>query len=109
MLTWGFSLQALNSYCDDLASGRIVRDAHLTFYVRSATSNDPLVAAREAQGLQTEGIGVGNLERIDAVLPARGSLAPLLHAFGLLSGDALHQLADEDIPGAIHHTLALII
>jgi hypothetical protein len=31
------------------------------------------------------------LRRVEAVLPARGSLAPLLHAFGLLSDADLHR------------------
>ena len=43
-----------------------------------------------AQHAVGNGVGAA-LRRVEAVLPARGSLAPLLHAFGLLSDAELRQ------------------
>ncbi len=76
--------QALNAYCDDLASGRLPPEARLSFFVR-----DTAAAAQSD----------GGLRRIEATLPARGSLAPLLHAFGLLSDTELQQEEQQGRPG----------
>jgi len=73
----------------------------LTFYVRGAAPGDPAAAARRDVSRRNDERGEGSLERIDAPLPARGSLAPLLHAFGLLSGDDLQQLTTEETSGAL--------
>lgn len=97
-------LQVLNVYCDDLASGRAVRDAHVTFLVKQPASQPVTETPLGTGASQTKdklGSKAGTpepLRRIDATLPARGSLAPLLHAFGLLSSD---ELAAQETSGSM--------
>lgn len=68
-------LQALNGYADQLSKGRRPQPARLEFYVRGSG---------------------GVLSPVTAELPARGSLAPLLLAFGLISIDEAHRDASND-------------
>jgi len=78
---FGFSsVQALNAYCDDVASGRRPAAARLEFFVRD-----------EADGV---------LGRVDAPLPAHGSLGPLFLAFGLITEEELRQGAGAAELGA---------
>lgn len=80
-----FIAQVLNAYCDDLASGRVPPEARLTFFVRDTAAAVPSAAHASPAAADTDGDSTTALQRVEAVLPARGSLAPLLHAFGLLS------------------------
>ena len=73
-------IQVLNSYLDELASSSHSQNAHVTFWVKAA-----------------DGI---SCEKVDAQLPAFGSLGPLFYAFGLISQedlrDGLGRLADGE-------------
>ena len=82
-----------------MASGRLPSQARLAFFVRGNTA---VAAAAAGAGPQANAAAAAaahqpeaTLSRIEALLPARGSLAPLLHAFGLLS-DAELQREDQD-------------
>ena len=68
-----------------------MRDVQLTFFIRPPAPDDPTEAARQNHSFRLNGKGTGPLERVEAALPAQGSLAPLLHAFGLLPRDSLWQ------------------
>ena len=83
-------MQALNAYCDDVASGRRPAAARLEFFVREAD---------------------GVLGRIDAPLPAHGSLGPLFLAFGLITEEELRRGAGAAELGAsrVRAMIALIL
>ncbi len=93
--------QALNAYCDDLASGRLPPEARLSFFVRDTAAAAPssVANAADAAAAVATAQSDGGLRRIEATLPARGSLAPLLHAFGLLSDTELQQEEQQGRPG----------
>ncbi|KAK9861347.1 hypothetical protein WJX84_007981 [Apatococcus fuscideae] len=63
------ALKVLNSYLDELASSSHSHAAQVTFWVKTA-----------------DGAGC---EKVDAKLPAFGSLGPLFYAFGLISQEDL--------------------
>lgn len=70
-------MQLLNAYCDDVAHGRRPAAARLEFWVRE---------------------GDGRLARIEAPLPAHGSLGPLFLAFGLITeGDLLGGIGSSEL------------
>lgn len=93
-------LQVLNVYCDDLASGRAVRNEYVTFLIKQpVTETASAAGTSQTRGKVASRTDVPEpLRRIDATLPARGSLAPLLHAFGLLSSD---DLVAQETPGTV--------
>lgn len=113
-------LQVLNAYCDDLASGRLPAAARLSFFVhvgvkaalavpegpagRSCAIRSTQNSAQQTHlnvhfddrracpcGTTAGTASEASLRRVEAALPARGSLAPLLHAFGLLSDAELEE------------------
>lgn len=63
------SLQVLNSYLDELAASSHSQAAEVTFWVKTADGSA--------------------CEKVDAQLPAFGSLGPLFYAFGLISQEDL--------------------
>ncbi len=73
-----------------------MRDVQLTFFIRPPAPDDPTEATRQRHSFRVNGKGTGPLECVEAALPARGSLAPLLHAFGLLPQDSLWQLTAQE-------------
>ena len=80
--------QALNAYCDDVASGRRPAAARLEFFVREAD---------------------GVLGRVEAPLPAHGSLGPLFLAFGLITEEELRQGAGTAELGASCNALGGVV
>ena len=73
-------VQALNAYCDDVASGRRPVASRLEFFVREAD---------------------GVLGCVEAPLPAHGSLGPLFLAFGLITEEELRRGAGAAELGAM--------
>lgn len=63
---------------DQISAGRVPVASTVVFYVRDAT------AVAGANGANSDG-----LARVEALLPASGSLGPLFYAFGLISRDEL--------------------
>lgn len=101
------SLKILNVYCDSLASGGVVQEARVTFLVKRPISENgaaPGDKKSHKSAYASSLDGSEQLQRIDAVLPAHGSLAPLLFAFGLLSDD-LYSAEATETPGKRDATL----
>jgi hypothetical protein len=72
-----FDVQVLNNYVASLTQGEYLTSTYITFW-------------------QNEG---NALSRVDAELPAYGSLGPLFHAFGLISAEELRSGAGSYISG----------
>ncbi len=74
------AMQLLNSYVAKLTQGEHINAARVTFWVREGDS----------------------LSKVEADLPAYGSLGPLFHAFGLISAEELQNGSGVYIPGELH-------
>ena len=98
--------QVLNAYCDDLASGRLLTEARLAFFVRGDSGNGAPADASASSAVTADTEG---LRRIEALLPATGSLVPLLHAFGLLSDAELQQLSTREASAGDFDSTASIV
>jgi hypothetical protein len=70
-------VQVLNNYVASLTQGEYVSSTKVTFWLNEGDT----------------------LSRVDAELPAYGSLGPLFHAFGLISAEELRSGAGSYISG----------
>lgn len=75
-----FAVQVLNNYVASLTQEQHIDAGWVTFWLLDGSS----------------------LSRVDAELPAHGSLGPLFHAFGLISDEELRSGAGSYFIGELH-------